>query len=89
MAADKVTANSRNRRPTIPPIIKMGMNTAMSELLIESTVKPISCPPSKAAAKGRIPASRCRFTFSITTMASSTTKPVAIVTAISDRLSTL
>ena len=89
MAADRVTANSRNNRPTIPPIIRIGMNTAMSELLIDSTVKPISCPPSSAAASGRIPSSKCRFTFSITTMASSTTKPVAIVTAISDRLSTL
>ena len=28
----QVTANSRNSRPTMPPIIKMGMNTATSEM---------------------------------------------------------
>ena len=39
---DSTTANSRNRRPTMPRIIRMGMNTAISEMLIESTVKPIS-----------------------------------------------
>ena len=38
----KVTANSRNMRPTMPPISRMGMNTAISEVLMESTVKPIS-----------------------------------------------
>ncbi len=42
MATESVTANSRNSRPTIPPISKMGMNTAISEILMESTVKPIS-----------------------------------------------
>jgi len=37
-----------------------------------------------AAAKGSIPFSRWRAIFSITTMASSTTNPVAMVIAISD-----
>ena len=45
MATDSVTANSRNSRPTIPPINRMGINTATSEMLIESTVKPISDAP--------------------------------------------
>ena len=31
MATLSVTANSRNSRPTTPPISKMGMNTASSE----------------------------------------------------------
>ena len=30
-----VTANSRNRRPTIPLISSNGMNTATSEMLME------------------------------------------------------
>jgi len=49
MATESVTANSRKRRPTIPPISRMGMKTAISEMLIESTVKPISREPRIAA----------------------------------------
>ena len=75
MAVDSVTANSRNSRPTIPPISSSGMNTAISEMLMVRTVKPISLAPCKVAAKASIPASRWRVMFSITTMASSTTKP--------------
>ena len=47
IATDSVTANSRNSRPTMPPISRMGMNTATSEMLIERTVKPISLAPRK------------------------------------------
>ena len=47
MATESVTANSRNSRPTMPPISRIGMNTATSETLIDSTVKPISLAPSK------------------------------------------
>ena len=65
------------------------MNTATSDSVIETTVKPISLAPRSAAASGGVPCSRCRMMFSITTMASSTTKPVAMVSAIRDRLSTL
>ena len=63
------------------------MKTAISEMLMVNTVKPISLAPFRAAAKGVMPASRWRVMFSITTMASSTTKPVAMVRAISERLS--
>src|ERR1700692_97763 len=44
MAADistatlTLTANSRNRRPTMPRIMSRGMNTAISEIVIETTV---------------------------------------------------
>ena len=55
MAAESVTANSRKSRPTMPPISRMGINTAISEVLIESTVKPISREPSMAASKGAKP----------------------------------
>ena len=40
-----VTANSRNSRPTIPPIRKSGMNTAISDMDIDRMVKPISAAP--------------------------------------------
>jgi hypothetical protein len=89
IATDSVTANSRNRRPTIPPIMRIGMKTAIKEMLIDITVNPISFAPFSAACIGVSPCSRCRVMFSITTIASSTTNPVAMVSAISERLSTL
>ena len=45
MATDSVTANSRNSRPTMPPMSSSGMNTAISEKLIDTTVKPTSRAP--------------------------------------------
>jgi len=36
MASDKVSANSRNSRPTMPPISRIGMNTAISDRLMET-----------------------------------------------------
>ena len=86
MATDSVTANSRNSRPTIPPISRIGMKTAISDRLIETTVKPTSREPFSAASIRDMPASRWRVTFSSTMIASSTTKPAAMVSAISDRL---
>ena len=50
MAVESVMANSRKRRPTMPPISRMGMKTAISDMLIEKTVKPISLAPLRAAA---------------------------------------
>ncbi len=84
-----VSANSRNRRPMMPPISSSGMKTAISDKLIESTVKPISLEPLSAAFIGVSPFSMWRWMFSTTTMASSTTKPTAMVSAINDRLSRL
>ncbi len=86
IATERVTANSRNNRPGRPPINSSGRNTATSDRLMEMTVNPTSRVPCNAACKGFIPASRWRAIFSSTTMASSTTNPVAIVSAISDRL---
>ena len=48
-ATDSVIENSRKMRPTIPPISRMGMNTAISDTLIDSTVKPTSRAPRSAA----------------------------------------
>ena len=53
IAIERVTANSRNRRPTMPPISRIGINTAISEMLMESTVKPISCAPLQRRLEGR------------------------------------
>ena len=73
------TANSRNILPTYPPMKNSGMNTAISDSVIETMVKPISREPFSAASIGLRPSSRWRTMFSITTTASSTTKPTAIV----------
>ena len=82
-----VSANSRNMRPTSPVMNNSGMNTAISDSVSEITVKPISLAPRSAASSGGSPFSMWRTMFSIITMASSTTKPVPMVSAISDRLS--
>ncbi len=58
MAMESVTANSRKSRPTMPPMSRMGIKTATSDRLIETTVKPISSAPLKAASSGDRPASR-------------------------------
>ena len=47
MATLSVTANSRNSRPTMPPINRIGMNTASSDTVIETIVKPICSAPSQ------------------------------------------
>ncbi len=82
-----VSANSRNMRPTRPVMNSSGMNTAISENVSEMMVKPISRAPLSAALSGESPSSMWRTMFSIITIASSTTKPVPMVSAISDRLS--
>ena len=61
----------------------------ISDRLIESTVKPTSRAPRNAACMRGMPSSMWREMFSITTIASSTTKPVAMVSAISERMSRL
>ena len=65
------------------------MNTAASENVIERIVKPTSDAPSIAACSFGFPISRWRTMFSSITIASSTTKPTASVSAMSDRLSRL
>jgi len=57
MVTAMVTANSRKTRPTIPPISNTGMNTAISEKVMDRMVKPISLEPLSAASNGRIPPS--------------------------------
>ena len=81
IATEIDTANSRNTRPTMPPISSTGMNTAISEKVIDTMVKPISREPFSAASNGRMPPSTWRTMFSSITMASSTTKPTDSVSA--------
>ena len=57
-ATETVTANSRKRRPMMPLMNKSGMNTAISEKVIEIIVNPICPAPFSAASNGRSPFSR-------------------------------
>jgi hypothetical protein len=58
MATASVTANSWNSRPTTSPMNSSGISTAISEMVSEISVKPISRAPSSAARMGERPASR-------------------------------
>ena len=64
------------------------MSTAMREMVREISVNPISFEPISAALNGVSPSSMWRAMFSIITIASSTTKPVAMVSAMRVRLLT-
>jgi hypothetical protein len=87
MAKVMTRPNSLNMRPTTPPMNNTGMNTATRDSVIEMMVKPTSLEPLKAASIGFSPASMWRTMFSSMTMASSTTKPTASVSASSEMLS--
>ncbi len=80
-------ANSLKMRPTMPPISRIGRNTATSEAVIETMVKPTSRLPASAASNGGVPSSMWRTMFSSMTMASSTTRPTASVRPSSEMLS--
>ena len=73
----------------MPPMKRIGMKTAASEIVIEMIVKPISREPLSAASNTPSPRSMCRTMFSSMTIASSTTKPTESVRAMSERLSRL
>ena len=89
MVTASVIANSWNKRPTMSPMKSSGISTAISDTVSEMMVKPICSEPLSAAASGSSPSSMKRAMFSIMTIASSTTKPVETVSAMSDRLSRL
>ena len=52
MVTLNVTANSRNRRPTMSPMNSSGISTAISETVNETMVKPICPEPRSAASSG-------------------------------------
>src|SRR5467141_4300859 len=75
-----VSANCRNRIPVVPGKSATGTNTATSTSDVAMTAPVTSFMATEAALCGSvIPSTMCRSTFSITTMASSTTSPVASV----------
>src|SRR4051812_21789575 len=71
------TPNSRNNLPTNPWRKITGRNTTASVMDVEITAKNISRLPSNAAFLIDIPSSSFLKMFSVTTIPSSTTSPVA------------
>ena len=77
-----VTANCRYSCPAMPPRKATGTNTAHSTSTMAITAPETSRIASSAASNGGMPSSRIRrSTFSSTTMASSTTMPMASTSA--------
>ena len=78
-----VRANWRNRIPVVPGKNATGMKTATRTKEVAMTAPATSRMAMDAALCGsEIPSVMCRCTFSMTTMASSTTKPVATTGAV-------
>ena len=57
MVTLSVIANSRKSRPTISPMNRSGISTAISETVRETIVKPICAEPLSAASRGDWPSS--------------------------------
>src|ERR1700748_2464382 len=75
-----VSANCRNKIPVVPGKSATGTNTATSTSEVATTAPATSFIATDAALCGSvIPSTMCRSTFSMTTIASSTTNPVASV----------
>ena len=81
-----VTANWRKNWPVMPPRKAQGTNTAQSTRATAITGPVTSSIALRAASRGGRPCSSQRSTFSTTTMASSTTMPMARTRPNSDRL---
>ena len=80
-AAASTTPNSVNSRPTWPSKNESGTNTAIRVSDVAITAKVTWRVPSTPATNGDSPSSIRRWMFSSTTMASSTTMPIARISA--------
>ena len=75
------TANCLYITPVIPPIKAIGTKTAIKTIAIATKEDPTSCMVICVAITADFPSSICLLTFSITTMASSTTTATARTSA--------
>ncbi len=81
-----VTPNWKKKRPMMPFMNATGTNTARIDDVVASTARKISPVPFEAASTLDSPSSRCRWMFSITTMASSIRMPIESDSASMDML---
>ena len=76
-----VKAKGLNISPTMPDTKAMGKNTAMV-VTVEAVMAPATSRTANTIALARgSPSRRCRLMFSITTIESSTTRPIEMVSA--------
>ncbi len=76
-----VTPNCLKKRPMMPPMKPIGMNTATIVNVVAATARPISFVPSNAASRWCLPIAWWRTMFSRTTIASSISRPTQIDSA--------
>ena len=86
MMMDTIQPSCRNIIPAIPEIMVSGRNTHSMVRVDAITEIPTSAVPCTAASLGFSPRSRCEVTFSSTTMASSTTMPIAMDRALMEMI---
>ena len=86
MMMDTIQPSCRNIMPAMPEIIVSGRNTQSIVRVEAMTEMPTSEVPCTAASLGFSPFSRCEVTFSSTTMASSTTMPMAMDRALMEMI---
>jgi hypothetical protein len=77
IAAAIATASSTKSRPVKPGMNMSGAKTATRTTVVATTAKKTWAAPLWAATSGGSPSSIRRWMFSTTTMASSTTRPIA------------
>ena len=76
-----VSANGRNNSPVTSPTKAIGRNTA-TVVIVDAVMAPATSRTARTIVAARsTPATNCRLMFSMTTMESSTTRPMAIVNA--------
>ena len=75
-----------NMIPEMPVVMVSGRNTATTVRVAAITARPTSLVPYIAASRGPLPRSRCDVMFSSTTIASSTTIPMAIDSELNDMI---
>lgn len=85
LANATVRPNCRKNCPTSPRMKAMGRKTATLARLDAITASSISRAPRRAASAGGTSSSRWRVMFSVTTMALSTIRPMAMASPSSDR----
>ena len=76
-----VKANGRNSSPTMPSTNAIGRNTA-TVVTVDAVIAPATSRTANTIVPRRsAPSTRCRLMFSMTTIESSTTRPIEIVSA--------
>ena len=81
-----MSANGRNSSPVTPSTSASGRNTA-TVVIVDAVIAPATSRTARTIVDAlSTPSTRCRLMFSMTTIESSTTRPIAMVSAPSVRM---